>query len=270
MTSPNASHIYELIRAEPMRISVITATYNCSKTLPTTLESIAAQTHVDIEHFVIDGGSTDDTANLVRSWTAHPLSFVSERDKGIYDALNKGVARASGEVIGFLHADDVLQDEHVLEKVARAFADPAVQAVYGDLVYVAQEDLGRVIRTWHSGEFKPRRLAQGWMPPHPTFYARRSLYERLGAFDLRYRIAADYDCMLRFLKDDGIDVAYIPEILVRMRTGGVSNRSLRNILQKSGEDLSIVRRNRVGGLWTIALKNLSKIQQFLPRAGRRW
>lgn len=252
-----------------MKISVITATYNCGNTLQTTLASMAAQTYADIEHLVMDGGSQDNTLDLVRGWAGHRLTLESGRDKGIYDALNKGIAKATGDVIGFLHADDILQDERVLEKIARAFEDPSVQAVYGDLVYVAQDDLTRVIRTWHSGPFQVRRLRRGWMPPHPTFYARRSLYERLGGFDLQYRIAADYDNMLRLLSGAdgrGIRAAYIPEVLVRMRTGGVSNRSLRNILQKSREDLRIARRNRVGGWTTIAMKNLSKIGQFWKRA----
>ncbi|RYE70933.1 MAG: glycosyltransferase [Oxalobacteraceae bacterium] len=252
-----------------MKISVITATYNCGKTLPTTLESLAGQTHREIEHLVMDGGSRDDTMDIVKAWTAHPITAESGPDKGIYDALNKGIAKASGEIVGFLHADDVLQDAHVLEKIAKAFEDTAVQAVYGDLVYVAQDDLEKVIRTWHSGAFHVSRLRSGWMPPHPTFYARRSLYERLGGFDLRYRIAADYDNLLRLLSGSdgqGIRAAYIPEVLVRMRTGGVSNRSLRNILEKSREDLEIARRNRVGGVRTIVLKNLSKISQFWKRA----
>lgn len=252
-----------------MKISVITATYNCGSTLRTTLESMAVQTHPDIEHLVIDGGSKDDTIELVKQWTAHPITWESGKDKGIYDALNKGIAKASGDVVGFLHADDVLQDERVLAKIAKAFEDPSVQAVYGDLVYVAPDDLGRVIRTWHSGSFHVDKLRRGWMPPHPTFYVRRSLYQQLGGFDLQYRIAADYDNMLRLLSGpdgSGIRTAYVPEVLVRMRTGGVSNRSLRNILQKSREDLRIVRRNRVGGLGTIAMKNLSKISQFWKRA----
>lgn len=248
-----------------MKISVITATYNCGETLPTTLQSLATQTHADIEHLVMDGGSKDHTLHLVRDWTAHPIALESGKDKGIYDALNKGIAKASGEIVGFLHADDVLQDERVLEKIARAFDDPQVQIVYGDLVYVDQQDLNRVIRTWHSGEFDRRKLRTGWMPPHPTFYARRSVYERLGGFDLRYRIAADYDCMLRILSAQGVRTAYLPEVLVRMRTGGISNRSLRNILQKSREDLDIARRNGVGGWSTVALKNLSKISQFWKR-----
>lgn len=251
-----------------MKISVITATYNCEKTLRTTLESIAAQTHPEIEHLVMDGGSTDHTMALVNAWTAHTVSSESEKDKGIYDALNKGIAKASGEIVGFLHADDVLQDAHVLEKIAKAFEDPSILAVYGDLVYVSQYDLTRVIRTWTSSPFHLQQLRDGWMPPHPTFYARRSLYERLGGFDLQYKIASDYDNMLRLLRGPdgrGIRTAYIPDVLVRMRTGGVSNKSLGNIFRKSCEDLKVARRNEIGGLGTIAMKNISKIGQFWKR-----
>jgi glycosyltransferase involved in cell wall biosynthesis len=269
MTTNSPSAVGAAIARQPrdstMKISVITATYNCGKTLRTTLQSMAAQTHPDIEHLVMDGGSADETMELVKGWTAHPLIWESRKDKGIYDALNKGISKASGEVVGFLHADDVLQDARVLEKIAKAFDDPSVQVVYGNLVYVAQDDLTQIIRTWQSGAFHVRRLRRGWMPPHPTFYARRSLYEQLGGFDLQYPIAADYDSMLRLLSGSdgqGIRTTYIPEVLVRMRTGGVSNRSLRNILKKSREDLHIVRRNHVGGLLTIAMKNLSKVSQF--------
>lgn len=247
-----------------MKISVITATYNCNKTLRTTLESMAEQTYPDVEHLVLDGGSEDGTMALVRGWTAHQIVWESGRDMGIYDALNKGISRSTGDVVGFLHADDVLQDALVLERIAQAFENPLVEAVYGDLVYVAHEDLDRVIRTWRSGTFELQKLRHGWMPPHPTFYARKSLYERLGGFDLRYRIAADYDNMLRLLL--GMDgrgiVAYVPQVLVRMRTGGISNRSLRNILQKTREDIDIVRRHRIGGVSTVLMKNLSKVSQF--------
>lgn len=249
-------------------ISVVTAVYNKHDTVAEALDSLFAQTHLHVESVVIDGGSNRKTLEVLESYRRQIGYFVSENDKGIYDALNKGIARSSGDVVGFLHADDVLHDIQVLERIATAFENPTVQAVYGDLVYVAEDDPRKVIRIWRSGPFRLSRLYCGWMPPHPTFYARRSLYEQLGAFDLRYRIAADYDNMLRLLRGvdgRGSQVEYIPEILVRMRTGGVSNRSLRNILQKSSEDLLIVRRNGVGGLMTIAMKNLSKAGQFWKR-----
>lgn len=248
-----------------MKISVITATYNCGETLGTTLESMAAQTHGDIEHIVMDGGSKDDTMDMVRAWTAHPIRWESGKDKGIYDALNKGVACASGDIVGFLHADDVLEDREVLARIAKAFEDPSVQAVYGDLVLAEQEDIRRVIRYWRAGEFDRGSLKRGWMPPHPTVYLRRSLFDRVGPFDLRYRIAADYDWLLRMLKLEDLRLAYLPSVLVRMRVGGISNRSLRNILLKSSEDLAISRKHDVGGLTTIALKNLSKLGQFWAR-----
>ena len=154
-------------------------------------------------------------------------------------------------------------DDRVLSRIAAALADPGVDACYGDLPYVGKDEPNHVIRHWRAGPYHPSLLARGWMPPHPTFYARRAVYQRLGGFDLDYRIAADYDCMLRFLGAGRVACAYIPEVLVQMRLGGASNRSLRNLLQKSREDYRALRRNRVGGLGTLLLKNLQKLPQFL-------
>jgi len=153
-------------------------------------------------------------------------------------------------------------DDRVLSRIAAALADPGVDACYGDLPYVGKDEPNHVIRHWRAGPYHPSLLARGWMPPHPTFYARRAVYQRLGGFDLDYRIAADYDCMLRFLGAGRVACAYIPEVLVQMRLGGASNRSLRNLLQKSREDYRALRRNRVGGLGTLLLKNLQKLPQF--------
>jgi glycosyltransferase len=191
--------------------------------------------------------------------------FVSERDDGIYDALNKGIERATGEVVGFLHADDLFADSAVLAGVAEAFSDPHVEAVYGDLVYVRHDNVDHVVRYWRAGEFELGALRRGWMPPHPTFYVRRCVYQRLGLFNTRYRIAADYDSMLRFLGRGGVRAAYIPQVMVRMRVGGISNRSLSNVLRKSREDLDILRVNGVGGISTLLQKNLSKLSQFWRR-----
>jgi glycosyltransferase len=191
--------------------------------------------------------------------------LVSEPDAGIYDALNKGIARATGEVVGFLHADDVYADGEVLARVAAAFADPAVDAVYGDLLYVRKADTGRVVRHWRAGAYDPARLRRGWMPPHPTLYLRRALYERHGVFDRRYRIAGDYDLMLRMLSRLTGRVVYLPQVLVRMRVGGESNRSLSRILRKSREDYRALRENGIGGAGALVWKNLSKIPQFFRR-----
>ena len=246
-----------------MKISIITTVRNGKETIGDAVNSVYRQFHADIEHIVIDGASTDGTLEVLEGYRDHIAALVSEKDSGMYEALNKGIARATGDVVGFLHADDLFEDYRTVSRIALAFADPAVDAVYGDLVYVDRADTARVIRRWRAGAFSRGKLGWGWMPPHPTFYARRSVYERLGAFDTSYRIAADYDCILRFLGRGGIVPAYIPAVLVRMRMGGASNQSLSNILHKSREDFRALRRNGIGGLGALAWKNLSKIRQFL-------
>lgn len=247
------------------RISVITAVYNRCDTVAQALDSVLAQSHPAVESVVIDGASTDGTLGVLERYRHRLGVLVSEPDQGLYDALNKGIRHASGDVVGFLHADDLYADDQVLARIAAAFDDPQVEAVYGDLVYVRHDDVSQVVRYWQAGPFDPAALRQGWMPPHPTFYVRRSVYERLGLFDTRFRIAADYDTVLRFLAGGGIRTAYIPQVLIRMRTGGVSNRSLGNLLRKSREDLEVTRRNHVGGLGTVLHKNLSKVSQFWRR-----
>ncbi len=244
------------------RISVVTATWNCAATLSTCLDSLAVQTWPAVEHVVIDGASRDGTLELLQQRRDRPAVLVSEPDRGIYDALNKGLQRCTGDVVGFLHADDFLADERVLERIGQAFADPAVQAVYGDLDYVSKDRPEQLVRRWRAGDFGPRSLASGWMPPHPTLYVRRSWYQRIGGFDTGYRIAADYDCVLRLFSQPGFEVRYIPEVLVRMRVGGASNRSLKALWRKSSEDLRALRRSGVGGLGTLLRKNLGKIGQF--------
>ena len=251
-----------------MKISLVTATYNAADTVADSLRSAARQTHPDVEHWVIDGGSRDGTQAVVQAHAERLAGFVSEPDDGIYDALNKGIARATGEVVGFLHADDVLADDETLATIAAAFADPTVDAVYGDLTYVDRADTAKVIRYWRAGAYARAQLAQGWMPPHPTFYVRRSVYQRLGGFDTRYRISADYDCVVRFLFVGGIRAVYIPRVLVCMRVGGVSNRSLRTIARKSREDLRIMREHGLGHVHTLLRKNASKLGQFWRREAR--
>ncbi|MBK5930059.1 glycosyltransferase family 2 protein [Halochromatium salexigens] len=248
-----------------MKISVVTTLHNAVDTIGDCMDSMASQSYADREHLVMDGGSADGTLEILQRRRDQLAVLVSERDGGTYDGLNKGIAHATGDVLGILHGDDVYADGEVLAQVARAFADPAVDAVYGDLVYVAAEDTTRVIRYWRAGEYRPQRLRWGWMPPHPTLFLRRSLYERFGVFDTRYSIAADYDLMLRMLTQLQGRVLYLPEVLVRMRLGGVSNRSLRNLLRKSWEDYQALHSNQVGGLGALAWKNVSKLPQFFVR-----
>lgn len=246
-----------------MKISVITAVYNRVATIGEALDSVRAQTWPDVEHVVIDGASTDGTFELLQSRQHELAVLVSEPDKGIYDALNKGIARCTGDVIGLMHSDDLYADEQVLSDIAEAFRDPSVDAVYGDLDYVSQSDTRRVIRRWRSGEYSPRLLKRGWMPPHPTLYLRRQVIERWGAFDASFRIAADYDAVLRYFGKGGIRPAYIRRVLVKMRLGGESNRSLAKVLRKSWEDYTALGRNEIGGAGTLVLKSVSKLTQFL-------
>lgn len=250
-----------------MKVSVVTVCFNSSATIADTLRSINSQTHADVEHIVVDGASTDNTVALVREHGRRVSALVSERDKGIYDAMNKGLALATGSLVGFLNADDVYAHADVLANVAAVAAagSQLPDAVYGDLVYVHSDDMSRIIRTWHSGEFSIERLRYGWMPPHPTFFARTDALRQLGGFDTDFRIAADYDCMLRYLNRPHIRVAYMQEVLVRMRMGGASNKSLKAMLSKSREDLRAARRNDVGGLITLFCKNTRKLPQFWRR-----
>lgn len=252
-----------------MKISIITATWQCADTVGDCLASVAGQTHADREHIVIDGASPDGTLAVLVAHRPQLAALVSEPDSGIYHALNKGLALATGEVVGFLHADDVYADETVLARIAAAFADPgeggAVEAVYGDLDYVSRTDPGRVVRHWRSCAFQPDLLRRGWMPPHPTLYLRRALYERQGVFDTRYRIAADYDLMLRVLSRLEGRAVYLPQVLVRMRLGGTSNRALAEIARKTWEDYQALRRHGLGGPGALAWKNLSKLSQFWQR-----
>lgn len=243
-------------------ISLITITLNCRGVIKDSLDSVVKQHGLPCEHIVVDGASTDGTLDIVRGF-AHLTEVISEPDDGIYDALNKGVRRVSGEVVGFLHSDDLLAHPDVLTQITEAFEDPEVDAAYGDLVYVDAVNTDRVIRRWRAGEFQPRCLRRGWMPPHPTLYVRRSWYDKLGVFDTRYRIAGDYEFMLRLFSQPGFKAIYIPRVLVKMRVGGASNRSLRNILRKSKEDLHALRCNGVGGWGTLVCKNLRKLGQFL-------
>lgn len=248
-----------------MKISVVTAVYNRQTTIGQAMESVRSQTHGSVEHILQDGGSSDATLEIIADIAGPDTHLHSEPDGGIYHAINRGIARATGDVIGLMHSDDYFADDEVLARVATAFSDTNVDGVYGDLDYVATTDTSRVIRSWKSGEMTRAKLKRGWMPPHPTLYLRRSVFERLGDYDTSYQIAADYDAMLRWLWTGQVRLAYIPQVLVKMRVGGESNRSLGRVLQKSREDYRALRRNEVGGIGALVNKNLSKIGQFVPK-----
>jgi glycosyltransferase involved in cell wall biosynthesis len=250
---------------EGLRISIVTAVRNAVDTIGDTLDSVAAQSHRRIEHVVCDGMSTDGTSELLRERSSQIHMLVREPDRGIYDALNKALIHCTGDVVGFLHADDVYASSSALAAIAKQFEDPNVVAVYGDLAYVQRDDSSRIVRYWRAGAFDRQQLKWGWMPPHPTFYMRRHWYEYYVGFDLSYTIAADYEHMLRVLSKQECDVRYVPETLVHMRLGGASNRSLGNVLRKSWQDWRAIREHQVGGLVTLAAKNLRKLPQFVRR-----
>lgn len=251
-----------------MRISVITAVYNNCATIAAAIESVLAQAHGDVELIVIDGASTDGTREILERYRDRIAIFVSEPDGGIYDALNKGIRYASGDIVGFLHSDDLFADEHVLSRIASTFDAHDVDAIYGDLIYVRRDDPDMVVRYWRSGSFSRRKLRLGWMPPHPTLYLRRSVYERLGGFDTSYRISADYESVLRYLGKASVKCEHIPEVLVKMRVGGASNRSLGNVVRKMREDFRALKYNQVGGSATLLMKSLSKLPQFFTRPAK--
>jgi len=228
-----------------VKISIITVCYNSVSTIADTLRSVSSQSHVDIEHLVIDGLSTDQTISQVEANRHKNLFLTSEADDGIYDAMNKGLSRATGDIIGFLNADDVFADNDVLVRVAKAFErDSQLEICFGDLVYVSSDNR-KIVRYCKSKPFKYGSFAFGWAPAHPTFYIRRSALKQMGNFDLNYRLAADADFMMRYLETGKLRSLYLPYVQVRMRVGGVSNNSLLNIFRQNCEIIHAFKKNNI-------------------------
>jgi glycosyltransferase len=249
------------------KFSIVTATYNAADTLGTCLESVQAQT-VDVEHILIDGGSTDATLKVAKSYKGHVAKLVSESDQGIYDAMNKGIGMATGEIIGILNADDFYASSDILSRVEDVFEDKKIQACYGDVVYVDNKNLNDIKRYWSAGEYDSKKFYQGWMPPHPGFFVRASVYEKHGLFNLNLGSAADYEIMLRFLLRFQINAIYLPTVMVHMRTGGVSNSSFSNRIAANRMDRKAWRVNELRPkYWTLYAKPVRKIGQwFKPGA----
>ena len=251
-----------------MKVSVITVCFNSARTLGDTLDSVAAQDHPDIEHLVIDGGSTDGTPEVMCRHGAHVAKYVSEKDRGIYDAMNKGLALATGEIVGFLNSDDVYTHKGVLSRIAQVMSAPDLDACYANLYYVDPMKGDRIRRVWRSRDYETGLCARwGWMPAHPTFYARRNLYERHGNFNLDYSLQADFDMALRLLDIHGIRACFVPEFWVRMRMGGASNASVRNVLRGNLEAYRACRRHNIPvPPWFILTKLVSRLSQFRNRS----
>ena len=218
-----------------IQITIVTVCYNSAATIRNTLESVASQSNKNFEHIIVDGGSTDGTVAVIREWNKHPIRLISEPDKGIYDAMNKGIRLASGDIIGILNSDDVYYDSQVLENVSQTMSDASIDSCYADLIYVDQNNLNKIIRYWKSCVFKKGLFQKGWMPPHPTFFARRLIYERYGLFDLNYSLAADFELMARLLERFQIKSVYVLKIFIKMRFGGASNKSMFNVIKQNME-----------------------------------
>ena len=249
-----------------MKISIITATYNSRKNISTAINSLNEQTYSNIEWIIVDGASKDNTVELITADFKGNLHTISEKDNGIYDALNKGINKATGDIIGFLHSDDLLATSDILKEIADIFRQNDVDGVYGDLQYVKKEKICHVIRHWKSQEFNSSFLNKGWMPPHPTLFLKKDVYEKHGQFNLDYKIAADYDLILRIFNDPILKFHYLSKVITKMRVGGASNRSLKNILQKSSEDYRALKKNNLNNpAKVLALKNLRKVSQFIAK-----
>ncbi len=247
-----------------MRITIITSTFNSASSIKTCLDSVVLQNYNDLEYLIIDGKSSDATLKIIKVYQKKfPfIKLISEKDFGIYDALNKGVQLASGDVIGFVHSDDFLEFNDIINDIVSMTKSENLDGVYGDLQYVDKSNTQEIIRRWKSCDFKPRLLKQGWMPPHPTLFLKREVYEKHGLFDLSYRISADYDFLLRIFKDPELKFGYLPKVITKMRVGGASNQSLKNIIKKSKEDYRAIRINNIGNFLTLVRKNFSKIKQL--------
>ena len=248
-----------------MKISIITSVYNNKEHIAEAIESVLNQTYKNIEYIIIDGASTDGTKEIIAKYIHKINRFISEEDSGVYCGLNKGIKIATGDIICFLHSDDFYLHDNVIEKVVECFRKYDCDGVYGDLIYVDQQDADKVVRYWNSGEYDYKKLKHGWMPPHPALFLKKDVYKKFGVFDTDYKISADYNFMLKILSSKEIKMHYLSNVLYVMRIGGTSNKSLKNILLKTAEDLKALKANNIGNIFALIKKNIQKIPQFFKK-----
>lgn len=248
-----------------MKVSIITTCYNSAVTIRETLESVSLQDYPSIEHILIDAGSTDKTMEIISQFP-HISQIISEKDHGIFHGMNKGLSICTGDIICFLNSDDWYTQTDVISQVVEILEKNKVQVVYGDLQFVDRFNINKIARTWRSGKFYRQNLYYGWMPPHPTFFAMKEVYQKVGIFNTALRNAADYELMLRVLLKHEIDASYLPQVLVKMRRGGYSNAKLAHRLRANREDNMAWHINGLKPkLFTRYLKPLRKIPQFFLR-----
>ncbi len=244
-----------------MKISIVTATYNSEKTIRDTIDSVLRQSFTDYEYIIVDGLSKDNTLGIVREYVPRfdgRMRYISETDKGIYDAMNKGFQMAKGDVLALINSDDFLCEDHAFEKIAKAFMEnPETDGVYADLYYVSQNNTDNIVRKWVTGAQKS--FAKGWLPAHPTFYVKRECYEKYGYFNLDYKLAADFELMLRFVERHHIKLTYLPESLVKMRLGGATSKNIQNIIKQDKECVRAFKENK------IPVSCLYLLYRFLPK-----
>ena len=252
-----------------LKVSIITTTYNSASTVRDTLESVREQDYPHIEHILVDGRSTDNTVDVIHAFP-HVAQCVSEEDQGLYDAINKGIRMSTGDVVGILNSDDFFPARDVVSSIVRAFETQKVDAVYGDIAFVKPDNLHKIVRYYSSNKFHPRKFARGYMPAHPSFYAKRSCFEQLGYYQLDYKIAADFELLMRFFVNKNIKTYYLEKVFVYMRTGGVSNK---NALSRYILNKEIIKACKENGVRTnmvkLSFKYLSKVFEYIkPAVGK--
>lgn len=249
-----------------MKVSIITICFNSERTIRETIDSVLAQSYSDIEYIVVDGQSTDNTLQIVESYGDRIAKIVSEKDDGIYDAMNKGLALTTGDIIGFINADDVIDSNQCIERIVETFQRQNCQVVYGDKIYVDPDDTSKVVRYWKVGAYKRENYRKGWMTPHLSTYIAKNLYDEFGNFRTDFQIAADYELMLRFIYKNNAKVCYLPMTIAKMRAGGISNSSLSNVFRSN---LEVYKSWQVNGLrispFIILQKPLRKVFQLFRK-----
>lgn len=249
-----------------MKVSIITVSYNSAGTLADTIHSVLAQTYKNIEYIVIDGGSVDGTLKILTQYEPMfegRMRWISKKDHGIYDAMNKGIAMATGDIVGILNSDDFFTSDNVIEKILPSFRKDNVDAVYGDVHFVREDNLNKTVRYYSSRMFRPFWLRFGFMPAHPSFYARKNVYEKAGGYKTDYQIGSDFEMMVRLFCGQGINAVYIPLDFVTMRTGGASTKNMRSRTILLREDIRACRENGIyTNQWMIALKYFYKVLEY--------
>ncbi len=249
-----------------IKVSIITVTYNSAQYLEDCILSVINQTYNNIEYIIIDGKSTDNTVSIIKKYEGKIQKWISETDRGMYDAINKGMSMATGEIIGTLNSDDIFDNNEVLEKIVNVFSENNVDSIYGDLEYVAPENTNKIFRIWKGKNYNRNLFLKGWMPAHPTFYFRRELFEKYGGYENHFYTAADYELMARYLYKNHASSYYIPSLIVKMRTGGQSNSDLRSRIRANRRDYLAMKKNNIPFAFFVSiLKPLSKVHQYYKK-----